>query len=80
MNLRRRREALISSAYWSGNASLPFTYGPIRTMLHSQKKIPKQDELDLPLNDSGLLARLPEKLLPAKGVGLPALDPWGVPP
>ena len=75
MDLRRRREALISSVYWSGNACLPFTYGPIRTMLHSLRKVPQYDELDLPLNDSGLLARLPEKLLPARGVGLPALDP-----
>jgi hypothetical protein len=55
---------------------LPFVRGPIRTSLQENTK---SQELNLPLNDSGLLARLPEKLLPAKGVGLPALDPCGVP-
>jgi hypothetical protein len=33
---------------------------------------------NLPLRDSGLLARLPEKLLLPKGAGLPALEPCGV--
>lgn len=36
-------------------------------------------DLNIPLNGSGLLARLPEKPLLLKGTGLPALDPCGVP-